>query len=122
MKVELATERWPYRTPFRISRGVEEALDVLLVTLRDEHGHLGRGEAAGVDYAGESLATMSQQLAAIMPALEAGVSRAQLRALLPAGGARNAVDCALWDLRPRRAAFPSGRALGSPHRAPLPPA
>jgi L-alanine-DL-glutamate epimerase-like enolase superfamily enzyme len=98
MKVEVATERWPYRTPFRISRGVEAALDVLLVTLRDELGHLGRGEAAGVDYAGESLATMSEQLAAIMPALEAGVSRAQLRALLPAGGARNAVDCALWDL------------------------
>jgi L-Ala-D/L-Glu epimerase len=98
MKVEVATERWPYRTPFRISRGVEEALDVLLVTLRDEHGHRGRGEAAGVDYAGESLATMGQQLAAVMPALEAGVSRAQLRALLPPGGARNAVDCALWDL------------------------
>ena len=98
MKIGLEAERWPYRTPFRISRGVEEALDVLVVTLRDEAGHLGRGEAAGVDYAGETVDTMRQQLAAVGPALEAGVTRSQLQRLLPAGGARNAVDCALWDL------------------------
>ncbi len=82
----------------RISRGVEEALDVLVVTLRDERGHLGRGEAAGVDYAGETIDTMRQELAAVAPALEVGVTRSQLQCLLPAGGARNALDCALWDL------------------------
>jgi len=98
MKIEVEAERWPYRTPFRISRGVEEALDVLVVTLRDEAGNLGRGEAAGVDYAGETIDTMRQQLAAVTPALEAGVTRSQLQRLLPPGGARNAVDCALWDL------------------------
>jgi L-alanine-DL-glutamate epimerase-like enolase superfamily enzyme len=98
MKIGVETERWPYRTSFRISRGVEEALDVLVVTLRDEAGHLGRGEAAGVDYAGETIDTMRQQLAAVGPALEAGVTRSQLQRLLPPGGARNAVDCALWDL------------------------
>jgi L-Ala-D/L-Glu epimerase len=98
MKLEVAAERWPYRTPFRISRGVEEALDVLLVTLHDERGHHGRGEAAGVDYAGETLATMRAQLAAVAPALAAGMTRSQLQRLLPPGGARNALDCALWDL------------------------
>lgn len=98
MKVEMQTERWPYRTPFRISRGVEDALDVLLVTLRDEYGHHGRGEAAGVDYAGETVITMARQVAALEPALQAGLTRAQLQELLPAGGARNALDCALWDL------------------------
>jgi L-alanine-DL-glutamate epimerase-like enolase superfamily enzyme len=98
MKIGIEAERWPYRTPFRISRGVEEALDVLVVTLQDERGHLGRGEAAGVDYAGETIDTMRQQLAAVGPALDAGVTRAQLQCLLPPGGARNAVDCALWDL------------------------
>jgi len=71
---------------------------VLVVTLRDERGHLGRGEAAGVDYAGETIDTMRQQLAAVEPVLEAGVTRSQLQRLLPAGGARNALDCALWDL------------------------
>jgi len=98
MRLAVEAERWPYRTPFRISRGVEEALDVLVVTLRDERGHLGRGEAAGVDYAGETIDTMRQELAALAPALEAGLTRSQLQRLLPAGGARNAVDCALWDL------------------------
>jgi L-alanine-DL-glutamate epimerase-like enolase superfamily enzyme len=98
MKIRVEAERWPYRTPFRISRGVEDALDVLVVTLRDEGGHLGRGEAAGVDYAGETIDTMRQQLAAVGPALAAGVTRSQLQRLLPPGGARNAVDCALWDL------------------------
>jgi L-alanine-DL-glutamate epimerase-like enolase superfamily enzyme len=98
MKIAVEAERWLYRTPFRISRGVEEALDVLVVTLRDEAGHVGRGEAAGVDYAGETIDTMRQQLAAVGPALAAGVTRLQLQRLLPAGGARNAVDCALWDL------------------------
>ena len=67
MKIGIEAERWPYRTPFRISRGVEEALDVLVVTLQDERGHLGRGEAAGVDYAGETIDTMRQQLAAVGP-------------------------------------------------------
>jgi L-Ala-D/L-Glu epimerase len=52
MRLEIQAESWPYRTPFRISRGVEEALSVLLVTLHDDKGNTGRGEAAGVDYAG----------------------------------------------------------------------
>jgi L-Ala-D/L-Glu epimerase len=98
VRLEVRAERWPYRTPFRISRGVEVALDVLVVTLHDERGYRGRGEAAGVDYAGETIDTMRRQLAAVAPAVHAGVTRPQLQRLLPAGGARNALDCALWDL------------------------
>jgi len=98
MRVEVETESWPYRTPFRISRGVEAALEVLVVTLWDKNGHRGRGEAAGVDYAGETVSTMREQLAALEPALRSGVTREQLQQLLPPGGARNALDCALWDL------------------------
>jgi L-alanine-DL-glutamate epimerase-like enolase superfamily enzyme len=98
LAVGIESERWPYRVPFRISRGVEEALDVIVVTLKDDGGHIGRGEAAGVDYAGETMAGMRGQLAAVEPALRAGVSREELQTLLPSGGARNALDCALWDL------------------------
>jgi len=98
MKIEVEAERWPYQTPFRIARGVADALEVLLVTVSDEYGHRGRGEAAGVDYAGDTIESMQQQLAAVQPALQAGTTRAQLRRLLPPGGARNALDCALWDL------------------------
>ncbi len=102
MRMEVEAESWPYRTPFRISRGVEEALDVLLVRLHDGEGHCGRGEAAGVDYAGETIASMRAQLEDLEPALRSGISRAELQRLLPAGGARNALDCALWDLEAKQ--------------------
>ena len=85
--------------PFRVSRGAESALGVVLVTLTDAKGTIGRGEAAGVDYDGETVATMVAQIEAIRPAIEGGLDCAGLEAKLPAGGARNAVDCALWDLK-----------------------
>jgi L-alanine-DL-glutamate epimerase-like enolase superfamily enzyme len=91
--------------PFRVSRGAESALDVVVVTLTDADGRVGRGEAAGVDYDGETIALLRAQIEAVRPAIEQGIGSgraaldfASLSTLLPAGGARNAVDCALWDL------------------------
>jgi L-alanine-DL-glutamate epimerase-like enolase superfamily enzyme len=116
MRLQVESERWPYRTPFRISRGVEDALDVLLVTVHDGRGHAGRGEAAGVDYAGETLESMRAQLAsvrrALAPAVGAGAARAELQRLLPPGGARNALDCALWDLEAKASGVPVWSRLG----------
>lgn len=102
LKLHVERERWPYRRPFRVSRGADEALDVIVVTLRDAHGNRGRGEAAGVDYDGETVATLCGQVEALRPRIEAGVDRAALATLLPPGGARNALDCALWDLESRQ--------------------
>ena len=77
----------------------------MVVTLTDSDGHVGRGEAAGVDYDGETVPLLCAQIEAVRAAIERGVALdgaatgfAALAALLPAGGARNAVDCALWDL------------------------
>jgi len=108
MQMRFDTESWAYKTPFRVSRGAETALDVVVVTLTDSDGHVGRGEAAGVDYDGESVALLCAQLEAVRPAVERGIGGAAkggaapgfaaLAALLPKGGARNALDCALWDL------------------------
>lgn len=100
MQMQVDTESWAYKVPFRVSRGAESALDVVVVTLTDSHGHVGRGEAAGVDYDGETVALLCEQLEAIRPAIERGDTSdfASLATLLPPGGARNAVDCALWDL------------------------
>jgi L-Ala-D/L-Glu epimerase len=84
--------------PFRVSRGAEAALEVIVVTLTDADGHVGRGEAAGVDYDGETIALLCAQIEAVRPRIEAGIDFDHLGALLPAGGARNALDCALWDL------------------------
>jgi L-alanine-DL-glutamate epimerase-like enolase superfamily enzyme len=107
MRMHVDAESWAYKVPFRVSRGAESALDVVVVTLTDADGLVGRGEAAGVDYDGETIALLRAQIEAVRPAIEQGIGAGGGRAaldftslatLLPAGGARNAVDCALWDL------------------------
>ena len=116
MPLHIATESWPYKVPFRVSRGAEAALDVVVVTVTDAQGRVGRGEAAGVDYDGETIPLLCAQIEAVRERIEralendagvaaggraaAGVGHgfAGLATLLPAGGARNAVDCAFWDL------------------------
>jgi L-alanine-DL-glutamate epimerase-like enolase superfamily enzyme len=100
MQMQVDTESWAYKVPFRVSRGAESALDVVVVTLTDSHGHVGRGEAAGVDYDGETVALLCEQLEAIRPIIEREdvLDFTSLATLLPPGGARNAMDCALWDL------------------------
>ena len=108
MQMRVVTESWPYKVPFRVSRGAESALDVVVVTLTDSQGRTGRGEAAGVDYDGESVSSLCAQIEIARSAIEGApppgapargeLDFAALAKLLPAGGARNAVDCALWDL------------------------
>ena len=102
MQMTVDTETWPYKVPFRVSRGAAAALDVIVVTLKDADGHVGRGEAAGVDYAGETIPLLCEQIEAIRPQIERGIDFAALAGTLGAGGARNAVDCALWDLTAKR--------------------
>lgn len=90
-------ERWPLLAPFRIAGYTFEAIDVLLVTLQWQ-GHAGRGEAAGVYYKSDKPDSMIRQIESLRSTIEAGVSRDTVQQLLPPGGARNALDCALWDL------------------------
>jgi len=93
---------WPMREPFAIARGVQDDQPTLQLRLDDGAGHFGRGEACGVDYRGETPATMAAQIAAIVGVIGGGVSRDDLFSLLPAGGARFALDSALWDLGAKR--------------------
>jgi L-Ala-D/L-Glu epimerase len=98
MQLRIDSESWPYKVPFRVSRGAEEILEVIVVTLTDAEGRVGRGEAAGVDYDGETVPILRSQIESVRPAIERGIDFAGLSKLLPRGGARNALDCALWDL------------------------
>ena len=95
------TERWPLATPLRDGGGVLSELEVAVVTLRDGD-YVGRGEAAGVHYHGEDARSMVEQIERVRATVERGLTRTDLLELLPAGGARNAVDCALWDLEAAR--------------------
>ncbi len=99
MKRSLSISRisWPLKEPFVISRSVHTSSDVVVVQLC-ENGVTGLGEAVGVDYHGETPASLQIQIESIRPQIETGIDRTQLLDLLPAGGARNAVDAALWDL------------------------
>ena len=96
-KVRLSTESWDFESPFTITGYTFSVADLLHVVI-EENGVLGHGEAAGVYYLLETGASMLAQVESVRSTLEQGAGRDELRGLLPAGGARNAIDCALWDL------------------------
>jgi L-alanine-DL-glutamate epimerase-like enolase superfamily enzyme len=102
LKLRVEVEKLRFSAPFRISGFVFEEQDAVVVTL-EEGEHRGRGEASGVYYLGDTAETMVAQIEKVRPAIERGIDRAGLQQLLPAGGARNAVDCALWELEAQRA-------------------
>lgn len=111
-------EHWEMTEPFEIAREVITDQPVLLVKLHDSQGHTGCAEAAGVDYDGETPQSMADQIARVAPQLHDTVDGQTLLRLLPAGGARNALDCALWDLRAKQSGTPAWQAAGL---APLKP-
>ncbi len=100
LTLEVRNEKWPLKVPFRITGYTFVELDVVVVSLGCG-GHVGSGEAAGVYYRNESVATMTRHIEAVRSTIERGINRNELQQLLPMGGARNAVDCALWDLEAR---------------------
>ncbi|MCB8745992.1 dipeptide epimerase [Rhodoferax sp. U2-2l] len=112
-------ERWEMIEPFEISREVITAQPVLLVRLSDGHGHTGQAEAAGVDYDGETPQTLAAQIDRVAPRLHDAITGQDLLALLPAGGARNALDCALWDLHAKQSGLPVWQAAGLPAPQPV---
>jgi L-alanine-DL-glutamate epimerase-like enolase superfamily enzyme len=105
MRLTVRTESWPLAAPFRITGYVFETAEVVVAELNDGEA-TGRGEASGVYYLGERATDLMAQIEAARPFVEAGIDRDGLRALLPAGGARNALDAALWDLEAQRAGVP----------------
>jgi len=99
-------EAWPLHTPFVIARGARSEAKVVVVEIQEE-GVTGTGECTPYPRYGESIASVMAQIASIGEQLESGLTRDALQQLLPAGAARNAVDCALWDIDVRKA----GRSL-----------
>lgn len=116
LKLEVWSRFWPYREPLVLSRGRSSGEDSIQVRLTDEAGRRGRGEAIGVTYAGESPATMAEQLETVRPRIEAGISRDELLKLLPSGGARLAVDSAVWDMEAKRDGLDPFAAAGTSPR------
>src|SRR6266550_4757172 len=98
-KLELSVNEqvWPLDKPFRIARGTRTEARVIVVTISDGQ-HTGRAEAVPSKRYGENVASTLAQLEQIFSKGTVGIDRQQIQKLLPAGAARNALDCALWDL------------------------
>ena len=101
LRLRVEVEKLRLAAPFRISGFVFEEVDAVVATL-DDGAHRGRGEASGVYYLGDNAHSMVAQIDAVRSTIEAGVDRPALQRLLPPGGARNALDCALWELDAQR--------------------
>ncbi len=97
LSLSVHKEQWPLHTPFRITGLEWTDLNAVIVEV-ERNGEIGRGEAAGVYYLDETAESIYSQIEGVSKEIEAGVDRQSLREILPPGGARNAIDCALWDL------------------------
>lgn len=91
-------ESWPLRKIFTISRGSKISADVVYLEIQ-EGDYIGKGEAVPYKRYGESVASVISQIKAISNDLENGLDREELQDTLKPGAARNAIDCALWDLQ-----------------------
>ena len=104
-------EHWPLASAFVIARGAKTEAHVLVVEIA-EGGAVGRGEATPYARYGQTMGGEIARIEAMRGAVEAGLSRQDLQDLAPAGAARNALDCALWDLEAKRSGVPAWKAAG----------
>ena len=102
MQMRVETIIRPLARPFAITGYTFTHLNAIWVHL-DDDGAKGRGEGVGMYYVGETPDTMTAQLEGVKDAVESGATTADIQTLLPPGGARNALDCAMWDLECKRA-------------------
>jgi L-Ala-D/L-Glu epimerase len=101
MELSVQIERWPLASAFAISRGTKTEAVVVTVELGDGT-HRGRGECVPYARYGETPDGIVAAIEAMGPALRRGLDRAALQMAMPPGAARNALDCALWDLNAKQ--------------------
>ncbi len=97
-QLKIDTIVWPVKGVFRISRSALTEIAVLQVTITDGDV-VGRGECRPYARYNETCESVTAEIEAVRGDIEKGCTAAQLQSLLSAGAARNAVDCALWDLQ-----------------------
>ena len=116
LSLTLAVERWPIAGAFAISRGAKTEAVVVVAELGDGKAR-GRGECVPYARYGESVESVCGQIEAMRPQLAAGLTRVDLQRAMPPGAARNALDCAFWDLEAKRSGRPVHELAGlaAPH-------
>lgn len=109
LSVEIAHHR--LARPFAIARGTREAIDLVRVAI-EQDGRIGYGEGAPNARYGEFAPAVAAQVRAMGAAVANGIGRATLLSAMPPGAARNAIDCALWDLEAKLSGDAATRSLG----------
>jgi L-alanine-DL-glutamate epimerase-like enolase superfamily enzyme len=111
MRLTIAEERWPIAGSFTISRGSKTEAHVVTVTLEDG-GHTGRGECVPYPRYEETVPQVTAALQAARSRIEAGITPDAIASVLAPHAARNALDCALWDLAAKKAGKPVWQLAG----------
>jgi L-alanine-DL-glutamate epimerase-like enolase superfamily enzyme len=109
---------FPLAVVFRISRGARTEANVVVAEIHDGE-HRGRGECLPYPRYGETVEGVMAQIESLADAVSGGLDRAALQEALPPGAARNAVDCALWDLEAKQAGKRAWELAGVPQPRPL---
>ncbi len=115
--LSVAVERFPIAGTFTISRGAKTEAVVVTATISDGKA-TGRGECVPYARYGESVDSVTSAIEGVRAEVEAGCDRGALQTLLPAGAARNALDCALWDFDAKRLGVPAFQMAGLHRLAP----
>ena len=118
LMLTVAAERWPILGSFAISRGAKTEAAVVVAELSDGNVR-GRGECVPYARYGETIEGVTAALEATRPQFQLGLDRAGLQRVMPAGAARNALDCALWDLAAKRTGRPAYALAGLPAPGPV---
>jgi L-alanine-DL-glutamate epimerase-like enolase superfamily enzyme len=118
LNLHISVEHWPIRGGFAISRGAKTEAVVVVAELDDGQAR-GRGECVPYARYGESVESVCDSLDAMRSRLTAGLTRSGLQKAMPAGAARNALDCAFWDLEAKRSHRPVHAVAGLPASRPL---
>jgi L-alanine-DL-glutamate epimerase-like enolase superfamily enzyme len=113
LTLRLSVERWPIRGAFAISREAKTEAVVVVAELGDGKA-VGRGECVPYRWYGETVEGVAAAIEALQPRLAAGLTRAELQTTMPAGAARNALDCAFWDWEAKRTCRPVHELAGMP--------
>ena len=121
IKMKVTTENWPIDGSFTIARGSRTQASVVVVTLMstDEVKHIGKGECVPYVRYGESVESVCRQLNDILPLVEQGLTKEQLQNKMPAGAARNALDCAYWDIEAKTSNISVSNKIGIKETKPL---
>jgi L-alanine-DL-glutamate epimerase-like enolase superfamily enzyme len=113
--ISVEAQSFPIAGVFTISRGSKTAAEVITCTIR-EGNNAGRGECVPYQRYGETMESVQAQITAMRKAVEGGIDRTALIDAIPAGAARNAIDCALWDLEAKTSGISVSARIGSSSR------